>query len=98
MRQTSGQDDVWLWDGAGITPNRAEYAAFLQSAAERLTVRIGAIAKLPSSTDSFMNRKHPVKTLLPPLKIQSWPQKHVILPGLLVLHAHGMGVMCPVLL
>jgi hypothetical protein len=30
--------DVWLWDGAGMAPNQAEYKQFLQAAIERLTV------------------------------------------------------------
>ncbi|KAF8950434.1 hypothetical protein BDZ97DRAFT_1933981 [Flammula alnicola] len=37
VRQKSVQDDVWLLDGAGMAPNRAEYLQFLRTAIERLT-------------------------------------------------------------
>ncbi|KAF8964535.1 hypothetical protein BDZ97DRAFT_1918967 [Flammula alnicola] len=37
VRQKSAQDDVWLLDGAGMAPNRAEYLEFLRTAIERLT-------------------------------------------------------------
>ena len=38
VRQHS-DGDVWLIDGAGMSPNRDEYVTFLASAIERLTVR-----------------------------------------------------------
>ena len=39
VRQQS-DGDVWLVDGAGMSPNRQEYFTFLASAIERFTVRI----------------------------------------------------------
>lgn len=37
VRQVS-DGDVWLFDGAGMAPNRADYMDFLSKAIERLTV------------------------------------------------------------
>ena len=36
--QKHANTDIWLWDGAGMAPNQAEYEQFLQAAVERLTV------------------------------------------------------------
>ena len=38
VQQKSSDTDIWLWDGAGMAPNQAEYEQFLQAAIERLTV------------------------------------------------------------
>ncbi|KAF8235540.1 hypothetical protein L208DRAFT_1256789, partial [Tricholoma matsutake] len=35
--QQKNSDDVWLWDGAGMAPNQAEYEQFLLSVIEFLT-------------------------------------------------------------
>ena len=38
VQQKNSNADIWLWDGAGMAPNQAEYEQFLQSAIDRLTV------------------------------------------------------------
>jgi hypothetical protein len=38
VQQKNSNTDVWLWDGAGMAPNQAEYGQFLQAAIERLLV------------------------------------------------------------
>jgi len=38
VQQESSDADIWLWDGAGMAPNQAEYKQFLLDAIERLTV------------------------------------------------------------
>ena len=38
VQQKNSNTDIWLWDGAGMAPNQAEYEQFLQAAIERLTV------------------------------------------------------------
>jgi hypothetical protein len=38
VRQENSDADIWLWDGAGMAPNQAEYKQFLLDAIERLTV------------------------------------------------------------
>jgi hypothetical protein len=38
VRQKNSNADIWLWDGAGMAPNQAEYEQFLQAAIEQLTV------------------------------------------------------------
>jgi len=47
VRQKNSDGDVWLWDGAGMAPNQAEYGRFLQGAIERLMVGV-----LPSLADA----------------------------------------------
>ncbi|KAF8221961.1 hypothetical protein L208DRAFT_1325044, partial [Tricholoma matsutake] len=37
VRQKNSDTDIWLWDGAGMAPNQAEYKQFLQDAIEQLT-------------------------------------------------------------
>jgi hypothetical protein len=65
VRQKNSDGDVWLWDGAGMAPNQAEYGRFLQGAIERLTVGV-----LPSLADavpdadlmySLVSRRLPAK-------------------------------------
>jgi large-conductance mechanosensitive channel len=38
VQQKNSNTDVWLWDGAGMAPNQAEYGQFLQAAIEQLMV------------------------------------------------------------
>ena len=38
VRQKNSDTDIWLWDGAGMAPNQADYKQFLRDAIERLTV------------------------------------------------------------
>ena len=65
VRQKNSDGDVWLWDGAGMAPNQAEYGRFLQGAIERLMVGV-----LPSLADavpdadlmySLVSRRLPAK-------------------------------------
>ena len=58
VRQSRSDREMWLWDGAGMMPNRLEYKAFLSSAQERHTV-FHVIMSFLGLTDIF--RKRPVK-------------------------------------
>jgi len=38
VRQKGSDDEFWLWDGAGMMPNKNEYEEFIKTATERQTV------------------------------------------------------------
>ena len=40
VRQKAPADDIWLYDGLGMTARRTEYASFIETAEERKTVSI----------------------------------------------------------
>lgn len=40
VRQDKAAADIWLSEGGGMDPDRAEYRGFLRTAVERLTVRV----------------------------------------------------------
>lgn len=54
VRQQNAGGDVWLSEGSGMIPNRTEYLAFLKTAIERPTVRIGY---LPINGRKYANNK-----------------------------------------
>jgi hypothetical protein len=41
--QKKSENNVWLWDGGGMLLNEKRYSDFLQSASERLTVRVSVV-------------------------------------------------------
>ena len=49
VRQKGTADDLWLYDGLGMTARRTEYKRFLESAAERKTVSVVSPSLVPMS-------------------------------------------------
>jgi hypothetical protein len=54
VRQKNSNTDVWLWDGAGMAPNQAEYGQFLQAAIERLMVGTVILANAVAAAAELM--------------------------------------------
>jgi hypothetical protein len=89
VRQHSAADDVWLSDGLGMTTKNSEYNTFLESAWDRATVSVNK-SDLFRVGSFYPHRKHPVKSILKPLRMLCSTPKPATFQELSHVHALGM--------
>jgi hypothetical protein len=61
VRQARSEDELWLWDGAGMMPNRREYMDFIVSAVEQSTV--GDSGCINRRVEPLLFRRHHAKII-----------------------------------
>lgn len=93
VRQDRAAMDIWLSEGGGMDPKRAEYYEFILNAIERRTVSPSIHSIIHSSLTYGIARTHLVRIPSAPSRMRCLPRRHVTSPARSRLPVHGTAAM-----